>query len=116
MKTKRARLRSEFEFLVCALMGKELGRKVSHVEAMAAIDSFRKALKTCVRADGRVVIPGLGTFRKARRKARRIRNVAEVLDSGPPVEGDLGRAAFIELPATPEIRFRPAKAWKKALR
>lgn len=77
---------------------------------------FGSSIKTVVEAEGSCLVPGLGTFRRKTRKARRIRNVAEVLDSGPPVEGDLGRAAFIELPATPEIRFRPAKAWKKALR
>lgn len=50
----------------------------------------------CMNADETLLIPGLGTFRRVTRKARRVRN---------PATGEL-----MMLPASSTIAFRAAKA------
>lgn len=83
------------------------GRRASDEHQARRIESaFVEAIRWALEGATAVSIPGLGTFRKASRKARRIVSVCW--------DGSPGRD--MRLPDMPEIRFRPSKSWKESLR
>ena len=63
--------------------------------ARDVFDDFLFGLALELRNHGRVVVPGLGVFRIATRKARRIRN---------PITKEL-----MQIPETKSVRFRASK-------
>lgn len=78
----------------------------------AALGALVTAIREEVAARGEVRIPGLGVFRKATRKARRV-VVPETCGDGTFIPRS-GSARV--LPMSRSIRFTPATAWKETLK
>jgi len=66
-------------------------KRISIVEARTILDAVLEAVLADVRETGRLALPGFGTFRRAKRKARRVR--------APNGE-------WHHVPAREEVRFR----------
>lgn len=67
---------------------------------------FAEALKRALQGAPAVSIPGLGTFRRTKRKARRI-----TISGGP----DHPRQ-WLALPETHSVRFSPCGEWRRSLK
>ena len=81
-------------------MAKDAG--ISKAAANKALGSFQDSVKKALKKkDGKVILVGLGTFSKVRRKARKGRN---------PRTGEA-----IKIKASNTVRFKPGKALKDAI-
>lgn len=83
--------------------------KVTYENVARALAAVKFALMNHIRLDGKVRIPGLGSFQRTTRKARRIRNI------GPPTRPD-DAENLLCLPETHSVRFSPCGEWRRSLR
>lgn len=76
-----------------------------------ALDLLVPSIRAVVEAEGSLRIPGLGTFRKTKRKARRISSFLRQAE-----ENEAFNRALRTIPETRSVRFSPAEEWRRSLR